>query len=207
MITTLPKPRANRIIKTGANSTEEQIFRRLAVPMTTNSRSRKLHRFATTFTAIMFAIIAMLAIVISAPLPANAQRQGSVPSPRLQLPANQGWPTSTLELPAVPRQEQQGGSLNIPPQVPQTGQELVIPSRQLREQPGYAQVTVTVTDPRGTYVTGLQKSDFKLYMDGQQRPIQFFRQDLNTPVSIGILVDTSGSMGPKILQARLAISQ
>src|SRR5208282_6424584 len=54
---------------------------------------------------------------------------------------------------------------------------------------------------------GLQKEDFKLYMDGQQRPIEFFRQDLNTPVSVGILVDTSGSMTPKIQQARAAIAQ
>jgi Ca-activated chloride channel family protein len=77
----------------------------------------------------------------------------------------------------------------------------------LRQQPGYEQVTVTVTEPSGTYVTGLQKGDFKLYMDGQQRPIEFFRQDLNTPVSLGILVDTSGSMTPKIPQARAAIAQ
>jgi Ca-activated chloride channel family protein len=175
--------------------------------MTTNSNPRTLHRFVMTLAAMTFATIAMLTIMITAPLRAEAQQQGSVPAPRLQMPANQGAQTSTLELPAVPRQQQQGGSLNIPPQVPQGGQELVIPSRQLREQPGYAQVTVTVTDPRGTYVTGLQKSDFKLYMDGQQRPIQFFRQDLNTPVSVGILVDTSGSMGPKIAQAQLAISQ
>src|SRR5258708_4080799 len=44
-------------------------------------------------------------------------------------------------------------------------------------------------------------------MDGQQRPIEFFRHDLNTPVSVGILVDTSGSMGPKIPQARAAIAE
>ena len=44
-------------------------------------------------------------------------------------------------------------------------------------------------------------------MDGQQRPIEFFRQDLNTPVSVGILVDTSGSMTPKIPQARAAIAE
>jgi Ca-activated chloride channel family protein len=97
--------------------------------------------------------------------------------------------------------------MKIPPTVPQGGQELTLPTRELRQQPGYEQVTVTVTDPRGTYVTGLQKGDFKLYMDGQQRPIEFFRQDLNTPVSVGILVDTSGSMEPKIPQARAAIAQ
>jgi len=129
--------------------------------------------------------------------------QSSVPP--LVMPGNQGSQNSTLELPTTP--SHQGGSLNIPTMpAPQQHQELTIPARELREQPGYAQVTVTVTDPNGGYVTGLQKDDFKLYLDGQQRPIQFFRQDLNTPVSIGILVDTSGSMQPKIPQARLAIA-
>ena len=131
--------------------------------------------------------------------------QSSVPP--LVMPGNQGSQNSTLELPTTP--SHQGGELNIPTMpAPQQHQELTIPSPELREQPGYAQVTVTVTnpsDPNG-YVTGLQKDDFKLYLDGQQRPIQFFRQDVNTPVSIGILVDTSGSMQPKIPQARLAIA-
>jgi Ca-activated chloride channel homolog len=84
---------------------------------------------------------------------------------------------------------------------------LEIPSRQLRAQPGYAQATVTVTDHEGTHITDLTKDDFRLYEDGQQRPIQFFRKDLNTPVSLGILVDTSGSMEPKIPQAKAAIAE
>jgi Ca-activated chloride channel family protein len=137
---------------------------------------------------------------------ASAQQQGSSPPPAMVIPHNQGKETSTLELPSMPA-PQGGGSLNIPPQMPQTGQSLEVPARELRQQPGYEQVTVTVTEPSGTYVTGLQKGDFKLYMDGQQRPIEFFRQDLNTPVSVGILVDTSGSMTPKIPQARAAIAE
>jgi len=146
-----------------------------------------------------------LAIAIGGFAPAAAQQGSSIPAP-IVIPGSQGRETSTLELPSMPA-KQGGDSLNIPPQVPQTGQELVLPMRELRQQPGYEQVTVTVTEPSGSYVTGLQKEDFKLYMDGLQRPIEFFRQDLNTPVSVGILVDTSGSMTPKIPQARAAIAQ
>ena len=69
------------------------------------------------------------------------------------------------------------------------------------------QATITVLNRQGGYVTGLQKDDFKLYVDGIQRPIEFFRHDLNAPVSVGILVDTSGSMEPKIPQARAAIAE
>lgn len=153
------------------------------------------------------AVLAALAYVIVGISPAAAQQGSAQPPPRIITPGNQGDATSTLELPAMPRQP--SSSAVIPPQVPQGGttQELVLPTRQLRDQPGYQQVTVTVTGSTGTYVTGLQKDDFKLFMDGQQRPIEFFRQDLNTPVSIGILVDTSGSMQPKIPQARAAIAQ
>lgn len=153
-------------------------------------------------------VVAVALIIASVAPPVHAQ-QGSVPPPRnMVVPGSQGGASSTLELPAMPSR-QGGTSLDIPPPAPQPGeQELVIPSRELREQPGYEQVTVTVTDPGShTYVTGLQKDDFKLLMEGQQRPIEFFRQDTNTPVSVGILVDTSGSMEPKIPQARAAIAQ
>ncbi|HVN27269.1 MAG TPA: VWA domain-containing protein [Candidatus Binataceae bacterium] len=126
----------------------------------------------------------------------------SSPPPALVLPGNQGGAgTSTLVLPSAPGSQREQ---EIPPPQPPT-QELVIPMRELRNQPGYQQVTVTVTNPNGGYVTDLNKDDFKLYMDGQQRTIDFFRQDFNTPVSIAIIVDTSGSMQPKLPQARAAI--
>ena len=134
------------------------------------------------FWIFAFLMVAML-LVLGGRVAVAGQRNGSPP---LVLQGNQGSQSSTLELPTAPTH--QGGELNIPPQAPAPQvpeqQELTIPSRQLRQQPGYAQVTVTVTDSSGGYVTGLQKDDFKLYLDGQQRPIEFFRQDLNTPVSI-----------------------
>ncbi len=188
---------ANRIITYGRAP-----LRRSAGLAMTTARIPGIGR--RLISAVTAAVIG-LAMVIGASVPAAAQQGSSIPAPMV-MPGGQGKETSTLELPSMPA-KQGGDSLNIPPQVPQAGQELVLPMRELRQQPGYEQVTVTVTEPSGTYITGLQKEDFKLYMDGQQRPIEFFRQDLNTPVSVGILVDTSGSMTPKIPQARAAISQ
>src|SRR6516225_959637 len=160
---------------------------------------RRRLRFGTFFAVLV------AAAVLARPGGPWAGQSSSPPS--LVIRGNQRSQSSTLELPTTP--SHQGGELNITPTVPapQQGQELTIPTPQLREQAGYAQVTVTVTDSNGSYVTGLQKDDFKLYLDGQQRPIEFFRQDLNTPVSIGILVDTSGSMEPKLMQARTAITE
>ncbi|MBV8452144.1 MAG: VWA domain-containing protein [Deltaproteobacteria bacterium] len=124
----------------------------------------------------------------------------------LSVPRNQRQGGGVLEVPTIPGR-QAGGTENIPRIAPQQGQELTLPSRQLARQPGYSQLTVTIVDQQGRYVTGLQKNDFNLYIDGQQRPIEFFRQDLNTPVSVGILADTSGSMEPKLRQLQSAITE
>lgn len=150
-------------------------------------------------------LIALIALVASVDV-ARAQ-QGQF-QPGTSTPRNQGQSGGgVLELPTMPGRQGGGAVNSIPPIAPQPGQALTVPSRQLKSQLGYQQVTVTVTDQGGRYVTGLQKGDFKLAIDGQDRPIEFFRQDLNTPVSIGILVDTSGSMQPKIPQAQAAISE
>ncbi len=150
------------------------------------------------------ALIALFAMVASAGLALAQQGQFQ---PDTSPPRNQGQGGGVLELPTIPGRQDGGTARTIPPLAPQHGQELTLPSRQLKSQQGYQQVTVTVTDQQGRYVTGLQRGDFKLSIDGQDRPIEFFRQDLNTPVSIGILVDTSGSMQPKIAQAQAAISE
>ncbi len=157
-------------------------------------------------TAAASAVVATLAaFLFVAAGPAAAQQHGYVAPPH---PLNNGQGGSVLELPTTPGSQQGGNAaLTMPRLSPQPGQELELPSRQLRNQTGYEQVTVTVTDQNGRYVTGLQKGDFRIYVDGMQRPLEFLRQDLNTPVSIGILADTSGSMEPKLQQLRAAISQ
>ncbi|HYE88610.1 MAG TPA: VWA domain-containing protein [Vicinamibacterales bacterium] len=54
-------------------------------------------------------------------------------------------------------------------------------------------VTATVTDRSGRFYSGLRKSDFVVYEDGQPVEITHFSAE-RTPVSLGIVVDTSGSM-------------
>ena len=55
-------------------------------------------------------------------------------------------------------------------------------------------LSVTVRTPRGRPVTTLTAADFTLLDSGQARPIVDFKTD-PTPVSLGFLVDFSGSMG------------
>lgn len=67
---------------------------------------------------------------------------------------------------------------------------------------------VNVTDAKGGFVSGLKKSDFKVFEDGQPREItQFDNED--RPVSIGLVVDNSGSMRgkkPEVVMAGLSFA-
>ena len=62
-------------------------------------------------------------------------------------------------------------------------------------------VTATVLDLEGKYVEGLTEMDFKIYEDGVEQTISFFSHDLRVPISMGILIDTSGSMRHKLQQS------
>ena len=55
-------------------------------------------------------------------------------------------------------------------------------------------VTVTVTDKHNRFVQGLQKENFQVWEDKfEQTPIHFSSE--TTPVTLGIVLDKSGSMG------------
>jgi Ca-activated chloride channel family protein len=55
---------------------------------------------------------------------------------------------------------------------------------------------VSVLDKNGKLITDIPKSAFKVYEDNVEQPIKLFRRE-DVPVSMGILVDNSGSMNDK----------
>ena len=68
-------------------------------------------------------------------------------------------------------------------------------------------VTATVTDASGHFVSGLEQADFLVYEDDRPVDITHFSAE-RVPVSLGIVLDTSGSMaGEKIDTARSAIER
>jgi VWFA-related protein len=63
---------------------------------------------------------------------------------------------------------------------------------------------VSVVDPRGVPISGLQKESFRVIQDGAARSILAVGEE-EMPVSIGIVLDTSGSMEPVLSEAKAIV--
>lgn len=64
-------------------------------------------------------------------------------------------------------------------------------------------IPAAVTDPLNRFVLGLQKQDFHLFEDGAEQTIAHFSGE-DAPLSLGLVFDTSGSMGDKLRTSRQA---
>ncbi|HVQ64458.1 MAG TPA: VWA domain-containing protein [Terriglobia bacterium] len=62
-------------------------------------------------------------------------------------------------------------------------------------------VSATVRDSSGRYIDGLTQENFTLLENGIEQKLSFFNHDTQTNLSVGVLVDTSGSMRHKLQQA------
>jgi len=68
-------------------------------------------------------------------------------------------------------------------------------------------VNATVSDSNGRFVAGLSKDDFAVYEDNQLQDVTHFSAE-RVPVSLGIALDTSGSMaGEKMDDAKSALNR
>jgi Ca-activated chloride channel family protein len=104
-------------------------------------------------------------------------------------------------------QVQQQPPQQMPPQTtpPSTNQEPQ--SFKFRTGVELVNVNATVTDQSGRFASGLTLPDFRVYDDEQPQTVTHFSAE-RVPVSLGILLDTSGSMeGEKIEAARGALNR
>ena len=67
-------------------------------------------------------------------------------------------------------------------------------------------IPVTITDPMNRLVTGLEQDDFFVYENNSLQKLRTFSCE-DAPVSIGIIMDLSGSMTSKLVRARESIVQ
>ena len=91
--------------------------------------------------------------------------------------------------PELPQQQ------NADPQAPPTDPQ--DPRYKLNVQVELVNVVATVLDEQGKYMDGLKLDDFQVFEDGQEQKISFFSHDLRVPISVGVLIDNSGSMRNK----------
>jgi Ca-activated chloride channel family protein len=63
---------------------------------------------------------------------------------------------------------------------------------------------VRVTGANGDFLSGLTQEEFRVYEDGRPQAITFFEQE-DTPVTVGLVVDHSRSMGPKLPAVAAAV--
>ena len=64
---------------------------------------------------------------------------------------------------------------------------------------------VRVTDSHGNVVPGLTQESFSVFEDGRPQKLTLFQQE-DSPVTVGLVVDHSRSMGPKLAEVTAAVS-
>jgi VWFA-related protein len=77
------------------------------------------------------------------------------------------------------------------------------PSPNLRVDTNLVLIPVSVSDPLNRPVTGLERENFRLYEDKKEQKITAFSME-DEPVAVGLVFDTSGSMGDKLGRSRMA---
>jgi len=128
-------------------------------------------------------IAAILALSLAAYPLANAiAREASATS------AQGTSPRGPLPPPGTPRnttaEQQEAPQEQEPPQAPGT----------IQVQTTVVNVFATVRDKHNGIVGDLTKDDFKIYEDGAEQKVAYFTKEVDLPLSMAILMDTSGSM-------------
>src|SRR6476660_6332060 len=77
--------------------------------------------------------------------------------------------------------------------IPALPQEPAVQGPTIKTQVNLVNLFVTVRDKSKRIVTDLKQDDFKVSEDGQDQKIAFFSKEVTLPITIGLLMDTSGS--------------
>lgn len=128
----------------------------------------------------------------------QGDRQGSSSQPtgQSQVVGSQGGISHPQVMEVPPVQQSRGDR--------ETQIAILSREQQQEKQPSTGQeamITITVTGREGSYITGLRQEDVRIYEDGIPHEILSLTPDQHTPVSVGILLDTSGSMSDKLAEA------
>src|SRR4029453_14805765 len=73
---------------------------------------------------------------------------------------------------------------------------LLIPQFTISVDVDVALFNLTVLDGHGKSVTGLTADNFRIYEDGREQKVKIFQPE-DSPATVGLVIDNSGSMGNK----------
>lgn len=79
------------------------------------------------------------------------------------------------------------------PAVPQQNQQAPAQAPTIKAEVNLVNVFATVRDKNKRIVTDLKQDDFKVFEDGHEEKISFFSKEMQLPITLGLLLDTSGS--------------
>ena len=79
------------------------------------------------------------------------------------------------------------------------------PGSSLRIDTNLVLIPVTVCDPMNRPVTGLDKEHFRIFDNKVEQTLSHFAMD-DEPLAVGLVFDTSASMGSKLRRSRMAAS-
>jgi Ca-activated chloride channel family protein len=131
----------------------------------------KVSRFIVVF-------VALIAVFSSR---SQAQQASPPPPPPATAPAGPGGAQNSTQPPGASAGELQQGK--TPPIISTTG---------------LVHLVATVMDRHRNFITDLDQSDFKILEDGTPQEIRYFGRDTDLPLRIGILLDTSNSIRPRL---------
>jgi len=83
------------------------------------------------------------------------------------------------------------------PQAPAPAEAQGPPPYQISVNVDFVVLNATVRDGKGRFASDLSEQDFQVYEDGARQTIRLFRHE-DIPVTVGLVVDHSGSMRPKL---------
>ncbi|HXB98777.1 MAG TPA: VWA domain-containing protein [Terriglobales bacterium] len=117
----------------------------------------------------------VLAAAVS--LPAAGQNV-PVPPPPVPPPASSTGPTSNTDIPRTPDSNEQSQDQSV---------------ETLKVNVEVVQLFFNVKDKHGALIPNLNKDNFDLFEDGQAQTIKYFKAETDLPLTLGILIDSSGS--------------
>jgi VWFA-related protein len=121
----------------------------------------------------------MIALATALPFPVNAQN-APIPPPPTPPPSSSTGPTSNTN--SAPSSDANSGD-----------QSQDQPAATVKVNVEVVQLFFNVKDKRGALIPNLTKDNFDIFEDGKQQTIKYFKAESDLPLTLGILIDSSGS--------------